>query len=98
MNDRVRSRISDVCLDFGLERFQYSAFSGYLDATRRRELFLQVKELMGSTPGRILIQPISSDDLARRLTFQQGSEEDTVRNSAEAWPEPGADKPTIQRF
>lgn len=98
VNDRVRTRISDTCLDFGLERFQFSAFSGHLDATRRRELFLRLKELIGQTPGRILIQPISSDDLDKRLTFQQQAEEESGQEIHHVWPEPGADKPTIQRF
>jgi CRISPR-associated protein Cas2 len=98
VNDRVRQRISDACLDFGLERFQFSAFSGRLDATRRRELFLRLKELLGSTPGRILVQPISNDDLDKRLIFQQQAEDESGQDTHHAWPEPGADKPTIQRF
>ena len=98
VNDRVRTRISDACLDFGLERFQFSAFSGHLDATKRRELFLQLKELLGQTPGRILIQPISDDDLDKRLAFQQEPESELAEEPARVWPEPGAEKPTIQRF
>ncbi|MCP9470225.1 MAG: CRISPR-associated endonuclease Cas2 [Nitrospira sp.] len=100
VNDRVRQRVSDACLDFGLERFQFSAFSGYLGATRRRELFLKLKELLGPTPGRILIQPISDDDLDKRLAFQQESEEndDGDHGSRHEWREPGADRPTIQKF
>lgn len=98
VNDRVRTRISDACLDFGLERFQFSAFSGHLDATRRRELFLKLKELLGQTPGRILIQPISKEDLEKQLTFQQQTEDESGQNSHHVWPEPGADKRTIQRF
>lgn len=98
VNDRVRQRVSDACLDFGLERFQFSAFSGHLDATRRRELFLKLKELLGATPGRILVQPISNDDLDKRLTFQQEAEDEPGQDSRQAWPEPGEDRPTIQRF
>jgi CRISPR-associated protein Cas2 len=98
VNDRVRQRVSDTCLDFGLERFQFSAFSGHLDATRRRELFLKLKELLGPTPGRILIQPISNDDLDKRLTFQQQAEDEPGQETKQAWPEPGAEKATIQRF
>lgn len=98
VNDRVRARISDSCLDFGLVRFQFSAFSGHLDATRRRELFLKMKELLGETPGRILIQPISNDDLGKRLTFQQQAEEQLGQERPRVWPEPGAEKQTIKRF
>lgn len=98
VNDRVRQRISDACLDFGLERFQFSAFSGHLDPMRRRELFLKLKELLGSTAGRILIQPIGNDDLEKRLIFQQQAEDESGQDAQHAWPEPGAEKPTIQRF
>lgn len=98
VNDRVRTRISDACLDFGLERFQFSAFSGHLDATKRRELFLKLKELLGQSPGRILIQPISNDDLDKRLVFQQQAEEQLGQECPRVWPEPGAEKQTIQRF
>lgn len=98
VNDRVRTRISDACLDFGLERFQFSAFSGHLDATKRRELFLRLKELLGQTSGRILIQPISNDDLDKRLTFQQEADDESSERATHTWPEPGAEKPTIQRF
>jgi len=98
VNDRVRTRISDACLDFGLERFQFSAFSGHLDTTRRRELFLRLRELLGQTPGRILVQPISNDDLDKRLTFHQKADDASEDGAAHAWPEPGAEKPTVQRF
>ncbi|MGB9880221.1 MAG: CRISPR-associated endonuclease Cas2, partial [Anaerolineae bacterium] len=27
-DDRVRARVADVCLDYGLERIQFSAFQG----------------------------------------------------------------------
>lgn len=98
MNDRVRTRVSDACLDFGLERFQFSAFSGHLDATKRRELFLRLKELLGQTPGRILIQPISNDDLDKRFTFQQEADDESSEGTTHVWPEPGTEKPTIRRF
>ena len=34
-NDRLRTRASDICLDYGLERIQYSAFFGKLNRNRR---------------------------------------------------------------
>ena len=35
-NDRVRTRVSEICLDYGLERIQFSAFFGKLNRNRRR--------------------------------------------------------------
>lgn len=96
--DRIRQKISDACLDYGLERFQFSAYSGRLDSTRRCELFLRLKELLGSTPGRILVQPISDDDLEKRLVFQQQAEDESAEEKGDAWPEPGAPRPTILKF
>ena len=39
-NDRLRTRVADVCLDYGLERIQFSAFFGKLNRNRRQELAL----------------------------------------------------------
>ena len=43
VDDRVRGRVANACKDYGLERIQYSAFCGSLDATRR--------ERAGDAPG-----------------------------------------------
>jgi CRISPR-associated protein Cas2 len=98
VDDRVRQRVSECCLDFGLERFQMSAFWGRLTSTRRRELFLKLQDLLADRPGRILIQPISEDDLAKRLVFQQGVKAEEGGKVPRQWPEPGAPKPTVLKF
>lgn len=98
VEDRVRQRISDACLDYGLERFQFSAFSGRLNATQRRELFLKLQELLGSTAGRILIQPISDDDVEKQLMFQQQADDEPEKEKRHDWPEPGGPRPTILKF
>ena len=40
-DDAKRAKIADVCLDYGLERIQYSAFTGNLAATYQGELSLK---------------------------------------------------------
>jgi sugar phosphate isomerase/epimerase len=37
-DDRARTRVAEVCKDFGLERLQYSCFRGMLSANKREEL------------------------------------------------------------
>ena len=59
MEDGIRQRFADACMDFGLERFQMSAFWGRITPPRRRELFLKLCDLLGETPGRILVQPLA---------------------------------------
>ncbi|MCS6926895.1 MAG: CRISPR-associated endonuclease Cas2, partial [Candidatus Binatia bacterium] len=34
-DDRLRMRVSEACLDYGLERIQYSAFRGQLSRNKR---------------------------------------------------------------
>ena len=61
-DDRVRGRIASTCKDYGLERFQYSAFSGMLDATRRGELYIRLADALGRDVGRILVLPVCDKD------------------------------------
>ena len=38
-DDRKRTKIADICLDYGLDRIQYSAFSGNIPATIKKNYF-----------------------------------------------------------
>lgn len=103
VKDRIRSRISETCLDYGLERFQFSAFWGSLPASRRKELFYRLCELLGKSPGRILVQPVGAEDLARRLVLHQKAEQiraepGVKRTKHRELPEPGREKPTILKL
>jgi len=60
-------RIADTCLDYGLERIQYSAFLGTLNRNKREELFLRLTSVLGDKPGKILLQPICQKDLKEVL-------------------------------
>ena len=74
--DRARTKISEACLDFGLERVQMSAFWGLLSRTRQRELFHRIKRLLGDGYGRFFIQPICAHDEESRLIHEQGDPDD----------------------
>ena len=78
-DDRTRTRISEACLDCGLERIQYSAFAGKLTRNKREELFLRLKALLDEKPGKILVQPICEKDLkiAKVVENERGAEEAT---------------------
>ena len=65
-NDRVRTRISEVCLDYGLTRIQFSAFMGKLSRSMREELFLKMCAQLNEKPARILMQPICDHDESAR--------------------------------
>ncbi len=70
-DDRLRTRISEVCLDYGLERIQYSAFFGKLNRNRRQELALKVANELGPESGRIRIIPVCEQDVKDMWTLDQ---------------------------
>ncbi len=70
-NDRLRTRVADVCLDYGLERIQFSAFFGKLNRNRRQELALKVKNELGGENGRVRIIPVCEEDLKDMWVLDQ---------------------------
>jgi CRISPR-associated protein Cas2 len=65
-DDQIRGKISDACLDYGLERIQYSAFFGELSTNRLDELLLRIRRILGSKEGKISVFPICSKDIKLR--------------------------------
>jgi len=61
-HDRTRTKVSDKCLDFGLVRFQYSAFYGQLTRNRREELSLVLEHLIEVHGGAIALIPVCLTD------------------------------------
>jgi CRISPR-associated protein Cas2 len=74
-DDRKRAKIADACLDYGLDRIQYSAFQGWLLPTQQEELFLKVKKFLGKNEGNIQMFPICADDWVKRKVIDQKGKE-----------------------
>ncbi|MCA9951265.1 MAG: CRISPR-associated endonuclease Cas2 [Anaerolineales bacterium] len=68
-DDKVRTKVADACLDYGLDRLQYSAFHGDISRNYQAELFLKVTALLGSLPGNIQLIPICKKDWQQRQAF-----------------------------
>ncbi len=60
--DRVRVKVADACLDYGLQRIQYSAFAGILSRNRQGELLQRIRKLVGRTPAIVHIVPVCEKD------------------------------------
>ena len=83
--DRLRTRISDVCLDYGLERIQFSAFFGKLNRNRRQELALKLQNELGNESGRLRIIPVCEQDLKDLWILDQYRRDaDQLKAEAEA--------------
>ncbi len=70
-DDRTRQKVADVCLDYGLDRIQYSAFLGRLSRNHQEMLMLRIEERMGEHGGRICLIPVCGKDWERRLEIQE---------------------------
>lgn len=70
-DDRKRTKIADTCLDYGLDRIQFSAFLGWLLPTQQEELFLKVKKILGKKHGNIQMFPVCADDWQKRKIIDQ---------------------------
>lgn len=52
-NDSARTKIADFCLDYGLDRIQYSAFMGELGSNHQEELMLKIEARLGLLRARL---------------------------------------------
>jgi CRISPR-associated protein Cas2 len=75
-DDRIRLKISDTCLDYGLTRIQFSAFLGALNRNKREELFLRLVSILGDNAGKLLLQPICHKDVQDTLRKENGKAEE----------------------
>ncbi len=65
-DDRLRAKVADICLDYGLERIQYSAFLGDMNHNRREELLQKIKRKIGSNDANVQLFPICEKDIRLR--------------------------------
>lgn len=63
--DRARSKVADLCLDYGLERIQYSAFWGNLPRTLQEELLLKIGRVLRGKVADVRLIPLCERDLER---------------------------------
>jgi CRISPR-associated protein Cas2 len=69
-DDARRTKVADVCLDYGLDRIQYSAFLGSLSATYQDELMVKLKRVLGRKAGNIQLFPLCSKDWQGRQVIE----------------------------
>jgi CRISPR-associated protein Cas2 len=70
-DDKLRTRTADICMNYGLERIQFSAFFGRLNRNRRQELSLRLQSELGNKSGRLRMIPICEQDLKEMWVLDQ---------------------------
>ncbi len=71
-DDKVRKKVSDACLDYGLDRHQYSVFCGLIKPTHLRELAKLLRPLIKQ--GQVTLIPISADDWEKRVELGESAQ------------------------
>ncbi len=66
VDDKIRNKVADICLDYGLARIQYSAFLGELNHNRQEEMLQKMKRKLGKSEGNIQMFPLCEKDLRLR--------------------------------
>jgi CRISPR-associated protein Cas2 len=74
-HDGIRAKVADACLDYGLERIQYSAFMGELSWVHQKELLLQIRRRIGKHDANIHLFPLDEKSWTSRRVIEQKSED-----------------------
>jgi len=80
-NDRIRGKVADVCLNYGLERIQYSAFLGKINRNRRQQLSLELLDEVGGEAARLRVIPVTEDAL-REMWVHDSYQKKTASGTA----------------
>jgi CRISPR-associated protein Cas2 len=72
-DDATRTKVGEMCKDYGLKRFQWSSFEGPLSRNKREELFDRARLLIAKSPGggRLLVIAIGDRELAAALRAEE---------------------------
>ena len=81
-DDRIRTKIATFCLDYGLDRIQYSAFMGDLSSNHQEELMLKLARRLGKAAGKIDLFPVCKEDWRGRISILQEGEASATENAA----------------
>jgi CRISPR-associated protein Cas2 len=65
-DDRKRAKVADACKDYGLDRLQFSAFSGELTRNLQEELIMKIEALLDDSPHNVQLISIPLRDWEAR--------------------------------
>lgn len=65
--DKARSKIADACLDYGLDRVQFSAFIGQLSRNHQQELMMRIEQILADKRGRVHLISVGQQEWRNRI-------------------------------
>ncbi len=70
-HDGTRQKVADACLDYGLQRLQYSAFAGNLSRAHQRALFQEIARRVRRRAANVQLFPLDEQSWQARRVLQQ---------------------------
>lgn len=76
-HDGTRQKVADACLDYGLQRVQYSAFLGDLSRAHQRALFGEIAKRVRRQAANVQLFPLDEKSWSGRRVLAQGGSSGT---------------------
>ena len=74
-HDGTRTKVADACLDYGLQRIQYSAFFGELSHIHQRELLVKIERRIGKHGANVQLFPLDEKSWSGRRVIEHEEKE-----------------------
>ncbi|MCS7070499.1 MAG: CRISPR-associated endonuclease Cas2 [Anaerolinea sp.] len=94
-SDRIRRKMSEICIDYGMDRTQFSAFVGDLTRSQQRELMQRLRDLLGDEAGALLLVPVSYAEWEQRQEYRNDAPGDGKSTFPSTIADRDNDKPTL---
>lgn len=88
-DDKARTKIADICLDYGLDRIQFSAFLGELARTHQEALMGQIKKTLGKKAGHVQLVAVCEKDWRLRIVIKQEGKAESEPKAKQAASQDG---------
>jgi len=72
-SDRLRGRIAEICLDYGLARIQQSAFLGHFSLSLRKRFITELKTIILGVDTKLQVFQLDSDWQKRQVVLEHHS-------------------------
>ncbi len=66
VEDKARTKVAEICKDYGLARIQWSAFFGKTNRNRREEMLMKFQDALEDSEGDVQMYVICEKDMRLR--------------------------------
>lgn len=67
--NKSRTKVANLCKDYGLERVQESSFLGTLSRNKAEMLALEIEKFINPKTDKVFVVPAGKEDFAKKITM-----------------------------